>query len=60
MKDGTAINLLKYTKTNKDSMIGFLKFLFKFVDETKGLLPYEIGIKWENCSLHRTKEVKCF
>ena len=58
--DGTAINLLKYTKTNKDSIIAFLKFLFKFVDETKGLLPYEIGIVWDNCSPHRAKEVKSF
>ena len=60
MKDGTAINLFKYIKTNKDSIIAFLKFLFKFVDETKGLLPYEIEIVWDNCSLHRAKEVKCF
>ena len=58
--DDTAINLLKYTKTNKDSIIAFLKFLFKFVDETKDLLPYEIRIVWDNCSPHRAKEVKRF
>ena len=51
---------MKYTKTNKDSIITFLKFLFNFIDETKGLLPHEIGIIWDNCSPHRSKEVKSF
>ena len=58
--DGSAINLLKYTKTNKDSIIAFLKFLFKFVDETNGLLPYEIGICGITALRIKPKKLKAF
>ena len=59
-RDGAAINFLKYCKTNKESIIKFLRFLFDFITETKRLVPSEVGIVWDNWSPHRDKSVKKF
>ena len=58
--DGAAINLLKYCKTNKESIIKFLRFLFDFITKTKGLVPSEVGIVWDNWPPHRAKIVRNF
>ena len=54
LSDGKAIFLLNYTIAIKDSIILFLKFLFKFVVETKGLPSDEMV--WVNCSPYKVKK----
>ena len=56
--DGTTINLIKYSKTNKESIIIFLRYLFDFITKTKKLTPPEVGIIWDNCSPHRVSAVR--